>query len=138
MKEILLKTKKLSKAFSNGGSMQHVLKNIDLELYKGDFTVIMGASGAGKSTMLNAIRFMGYRKEVMTIHGFRSMASTVLNELGYNRDWIERQLAHQERNSARNAYNYAQYLKQRQTMMQEWADYLSGLLEKARQLQPRR
>ena len=66
------------------------------------------------------------------------MASTVLNELGYNRDWIERQLAHQERNSARNAYNYAQYLKQRQTMMQEWADYLSGLLEKARQLQPRR
>ncbi len=57
------------------------------------------------------------RREVMTIHGFRSMASTVLNELGYNRDWIERQLAHQERNSARNAYNYAQYLKQRQTMM---------------------
>lgn len=90
-----------------------------------------------KSTMLNAIRFMGYRKEVMTIHGFRSMASTVLNELGYNRDWIERQLAHQEQNSARSAYNYAQYLKQRQTMMQEWADYLSGLLEKARQLQPK-
>ena len=58
MKEILLKTKKLSKAFSNGGSMQHVLKNIDLELYKGDFTVIMGASGAGKSTLLYALSGM--------------------------------------------------------------------------------
>lgn len=58
MKEILLKTEKLSKAFSNGGSMQHVLRNIDLELYKGDFTVIMGASGAGKSTLLYALSGM--------------------------------------------------------------------------------
>lgn len=52
MKESLLKTEKLSKSFSNGGAMQHVLKNIDLQFYKGDFTVIMGASGAGKSTFL--------------------------------------------------------------------------------------
>ena len=52
MKQILLKTEKLCKSFSNGGSMQHVLKNIDLTLHKGDFTVIMGASGAGKSTLL--------------------------------------------------------------------------------------
>ena len=59
MKEILLKTDKLSKSFSNGGSMQHVLKNIDLELYKGDFTVIMGASGAGKSTLLYALSAEG-------------------------------------------------------------------------------
>ena len=58
MKEILLKTEKLSKSFSNGGSMQHVLKNIDLELNKGDFTVIMGASGAGKSTLLYALSGM--------------------------------------------------------------------------------
>ena len=58
MKEILLKTEKLSKSFSNGGAMQHVLKNIDLELYKGDFTVIMGASGAGKSTLLYALSGM--------------------------------------------------------------------------------
>ncbi len=58
MKEILLKTEKLSKSFSNGGSMQHVLKNIDLALYKGDFTVIMGASGAGKSTLLYALSGM--------------------------------------------------------------------------------
>lgn len=58
MKEILLKTEGLSKSFSNGGSLQHVLKNIDLELYKGDFTVIMGASGAGKSTLLYALSGM--------------------------------------------------------------------------------
>lgn len=58
MKEVLLKTEKLSKSFSNGGTMQHVLKNIDLELYRGDFTVIMGASGAGKSTLLYALSGM--------------------------------------------------------------------------------
>ncbi len=58
MKEILLKTEKLSKSFSNGGAMQHVLKNIDLQLYKGDFTIIMGASGAGKSTLLYALSGM--------------------------------------------------------------------------------
>lgn len=56
--EIVLKTEKLSKTFSNGGLQQHVLKNIDLELYKGDFTVIMGASGAGKSTLLYALSGM--------------------------------------------------------------------------------
>ena len=58
MKQILLKTEKLCKSFSNGGSMQHVLKNIDLTLHKGDFTVIMGASGAGKSTLLYALSGM--------------------------------------------------------------------------------
>ncbi len=58
MREILLKTEKLSKSFSNGGAMQHVLKNIDLQLYRGDFTVIMGASGAGKSTLLYALSGM--------------------------------------------------------------------------------
>ena len=58
MKEILLKTEGLSKSFSSGGAMQHVLKNVDLELYKGDFTVIMGASGAGKSTLMYALSGM--------------------------------------------------------------------------------
>ena len=58
MSEIQLKTEKLSKSFSTGGVMQHVLKNIDLQLYKGDFTVIMGARGAGKSTLLYALSGM--------------------------------------------------------------------------------
>lgn len=58
MDKILLKTENLSKSFSSGGVLRHVLKNIDLELYQGDFTVIMGASGAGKSTLLYALSGM--------------------------------------------------------------------------------
>ena len=58
MKNVLLQTEALSKSFSNGGVLQHVLKNIDLQLYEGDFTVIMGASGAGKSTLLYALSGM--------------------------------------------------------------------------------
>lgn len=58
MREVLLKTEQLSKTFSSGGTLQHVLKNIDLKLYRGDFTVIMGASGAGKSTLLYALSGM--------------------------------------------------------------------------------
>lgn len=58
MQKIILKTKQLCKTFSNGGLQQHVLKNIDLDLYQGDFTVIMGASGAGKSTLLYALSGM--------------------------------------------------------------------------------
>ncbi len=58
MQEVLIKTNKLSKSFSNGGNLLHVLKNIDLEIYKGDFTVIMGPSGAGKSTLLYALSGM--------------------------------------------------------------------------------
>lgn len=65
---------------------------------------------------------MGYGKEQMTVHGFRTTASTLLNEQGYNRDWIEAQLAH-ERNAIRDAYNRAEYLPERRKMMQEWADY---------------
>lgn len=58
MKQTLLETENLSKSFSTGGTLQHVLKNIDLKLYRGDFTVIMGASGAGKSTLLYALSGM--------------------------------------------------------------------------------
>ena len=78
-------------------------------------------------TLLAALRRMGYGKDEMTVHGFRAMASTLLNEQGYNRDWIERQLAHGERNTVRAAYNYAQHLPERRKMMQEWANYLDNL-----------
>jgi len=54
----ILKTNKLCKTFSSGGAQQHVLKNIDLEIYDGDFTIIMGASGGGKSTLLYALSGM--------------------------------------------------------------------------------
>ena len=83
------------------------------------------------NTVNAALRRLGYDKDTMTGHGFRSMASTILHEQGWNRDVIERQLAHSEQNSVRAAYNYAEHLPERRQMMQAWADYLSGLSEKA-------
>jgi len=79
------------------------------------------------NTINAGLRRLGYTKEEMTGHGFRSMASTILNEQGWNRDAIERQLAHSEKDGVRAAYNYAQYLPERKKMMQAWADYLDGL-----------
>lgn len=70
---------------------------------------------------------MGFDKHTMTGHGFRALASTRLNELGWPPDVIERQLAHAERNKVRAAYNRAQFLTERQKMMQAWADYLDVL-----------
>ncbi|MDL2259449.1 tyrosine-type recombinase/integrase [Deltaproteobacteria bacterium OttesenSCG-928-K17] len=84
------------------------------------------------NTINAALRRLGYAKEEMTGHGFRAMASTLLNEQGWNRDAIERQLAHGERNPIRAAYNYAEFLPERRKMMQSWADYLDGLRESAK------
>lgn len=58
MTKVIISTNKLCKTFSNGGHQQHVLKNLDIEIYEGDFTVIMGASGAGKTTLLYALSGM--------------------------------------------------------------------------------
>lgn len=80
-----------------------------------------------ENTVLAALRRLGYTTDEMTGHGFRSLASTLLNENGWNRDAIERQLAHAERNNIRAAYNYAEYLPERRNMMQWWADYLENL-----------
>lgn len=74
-----------------------------------------------------ALRRLGYTKEQMTGHGFRHMASTRLNELGWNPDAIERQLSHQDPNEIRGTYNLAKYLEERRKMMQAWADYLDEL-----------
>jgi integrase len=76
-----------------------------------------------ENTMLYALYRMGYHSRA-TGHGFRSTASTILNEHGFRADVIERQLAHSERNAVRAAYNHAQYLPERRSMMQWWADYL--------------
>lgn len=84
-----------------------------------------------ENAVLAALRRMGYTTDEMTGHGFRSMASTLLNEQGFNRDAIERQLAHAERNGVRAAYNYAEYLPERKRMMQAWADYLASLAKGA-------
>lgn len=84
-----------------------------------------------ENTLNAALRRLGYSGQEMTAHGFRSMASTLLNEQGWNRDAIERQLAHAERDSVRAAYNYAEYLPERRRMMQAWADYLDSLRDGA-------
>ena len=80
-----------------------------------------------ENTINQALRRLGYSKDDMTGHGFRSMASTLLNEQGWNRDAIERQLAHAERSEVRAAYNFAEFLPERRKMMSAWADYLDGL-----------
>jgi integrase len=77
-----------------------------------------------ENTVLFALYRMGYHSR-MTGHGFRGLASTILNENGFEPDWIERQLAHSERNDVRAAYNHAQYLPERRRMMQWWGDYLA-------------
>jgi integrase len=80
-----------------------------------------------ENTLIGALRRLGYAKGEMTAHGFRSIASTMLNELGWRADAIERQLAHGERDAVRAAYNYAEHLQERRQMMQAWADHLDSL-----------
>jgi integrase len=80
-----------------------------------------------ENTVNAALRRLGYTKEQMTGHGFRHMASTRLNEMGWNPDAVERQLSHRDSNEVRGTYNQAKYLAERTKMMQAWADYLDGL-----------
>ncbi len=80
-----------------------------------------------ENTVNAALRRLGYEKDEMTGHGFRSMASTILHEQGWPHEVIERQLAHADRNKVSAAYNYAEHLPKRREMMQAWADYLDGL-----------
>lgn len=78
------------------------------------------------TTLNRALERMGY-VGTFTCHGFRSTASTILNEMGYRPDVIERQLAHADLNKVRAIYNRAEYLAERVVMMQHWADFLDGL-----------
>lgn len=90
----------------------------------------IGSSGKpmSENTVNLALRRLGYGKDEMSGHGFRAMAATRLNEMGWNADAIERQLAHAESNKVRAAYTHAaQYLDERTRMMQAWADYLDAL-----------
>lgn len=78
-----------------------------------------------ENTFNSALARMGY-KNTATAHGFRALFSTVANENGWNPDVIERQLAHKERNEVRAAYHRSAYTKDRERLMQWWADYLEG------------
>ena len=107
-----------------------ILRELHPATGKGRY-VFPGARTNGKpmseNTINAALRNLGYATDQMTGHGFRSMASTLLNEAGWNRDAIGRQLAHAERDNVRAAYNYAEHLPERKKMMQAWADRLDEL-----------
>lgn len=98
-----------------------------------------GARSAGRpmsdNTINAALRRIGYDKETMTGHGFRHMATTLLNELGFNPDAIERQMSHKEP-GVRGVYNKAEQLPERRKMMQAWANYLDGLREDSAKVIP--
>ncbi|MDD2384585.1 MAG: tyrosine-type recombinase/integrase [Sulfurospirillaceae bacterium] len=84
-----------------------------------------------ENTLNYALRRLGYGKDEIVYHGFRAMASTLLHEKisehGIHSDAIERQLAHAERSGVKAAYNHAEYLKERKSLMQWWSDYLDEL-----------
>ena len=88
------------------------------------------AKSISTSALRVALRSLGIKKEDFTTHGFRHMASTRLNELGYRGDLIEIQLAHTQSNKVRAAYNHAEHLQERKAMMQDWSNYLDKLQNK--------
>lgn len=104
------------------------LKNIN-----GDYEYVLQSAyktnkPISENALLDGLYSLGYRHK-MTVHGFRSLASTVLNEKsGYSHDIIERQLAHKERDAVRAAYNRAEYLDERIMMMDWWSDWIDSLL----------
>jgi len=84
------------------------------------------------NTVNYALRGLGYAGDVMTAHGFRAMASTLLHEQGWPPEVIELQLAHAQRNQVAAAYNRSARLDERKKMMQHWADYLDSLRQGAK------
>lgn len=94
-----------------------------------------GQAPMNPESLRRALNRLGYGPGALishTTHGFKSVASTLLRERGFDPAWIEIQLAHGERNKVVAAYNHADYIPQRQAMMQAWADYLDELREGAR------
>ena len=84
----------------------------------------------GDGAVAGMFKRIGYHKK-QTMHGFRHLISTALNDKGYEADWVERQLAHGDPDKIRGIYNKAAYLEPRRKMMQEWADYLDLIKRKA-------
>jgi integrase len=108
-----------------------ILKHI--KTYTGDGEYVFPAVGnklrpMSENTMNSALRRLGYTHEQMVPHGFRTIASTFLTELGYSPEIIELQLAHTPRDKVRAVYNRASQLKERREMMQAYADHLDSLM----------
>jgi integrase len=107
----------------------------DVQKISGDFEhVFIGRNDPRQpisdGAIAGMIKRIGYRNK-QTMHGFRHLISTALNDKGYEADWIERQLAHGDPDKIRGTYNKAAYLEPRRKMMQEWADYLDLILHRA-------
>ena len=103
----------------------------EIELLTGRFEhVFTGARNRRKSmsasSVNTALKRLGYA-ETMKAHSFRTTASTLLNQMNYNPDAIERQLAHKDKDRVRAVYNRAEYVEERRDMLQHWADYLDNL-----------
>jgi len=128
-----MKTKKLSKKDHRVPLARQVVALFqELHAFSGSGRFIFPSIRAKTDTIsdagpLNALRDMGYDQNTMTLHGFRSMASTRLNEMGMRPDLVEAQLAHKDPDAVRMVYNRAEYLHERRNMMQTYADYLDGL-----------
>jgi integrase len=88
-----------------------------------------GSRPMSTNGVLGALRRLGYTKDEITAHGFRTSASTYFNNQGWDRDVIELSLAHAEKNKVRDSYNRAEKLPERRKLMQHWADWLDSLLE---------
>ena len=91
------------------------------------------------TTLNRALERMGFNGKDsigFSAHGFRATASTILNEIGFRPDVIERQLAHAERNKVRASYNQAEYLEERRAMMQQWADLTDEMAKGASKVTP--
>ena len=104
----------------------------DLYIYSSDGKYLF-PSPRGRSRPISnnairtALRTMGFDNNTITAHGFRGVASTFLNTMGYRSEIIEAQLAHKDKNAIREAYNHADYIDERRVMLQEWANYLDSL-----------
>ena len=101
-----------------------------LQEITGRYTLVFAGANPDRpmseNTVNKALRVMGY-EGLQTGHGFRHLLSTELNGRGYNKDWIERQLAHGDSDEIRGTYNHAAYVEQRREMMQAWADSMDAL-----------
>ena len=98
----------------------------------GGFETLGRGKPYSENTLNGALRRMGYSGEIMTTHGYRAMASTLLHERGYPPEVIELQLAHKQPNQVAAAYNRSARLRERVQMMQDWSDYLDELSRRAK------
>lgn len=104
----------------------------ELQQYNGDKEYVFASPSRprqplSENAMIQLIYRMGYKNKT-TIHGFRTTASTFLNESGYNPDAIERQLSHADRNQVRAAYNRSEYLAERRRLLNDWSNHLDGVV----------